>query len=132
MAVNPIWNRRQTTKFNGVSYPVQCAAAAVYSDQGKLQVRQLIDYYLENARIIREGLTEAGYTHYGGVNAPYVWCRTPEGLDSWQFFDKLLNEAHVVGTPGAGFGPAGEGFFRFSPFGDRDKIQTAIERIKQL
>jgi len=132
VAVNPIWKRRHTTKFNGVSYPVQCAAAAVYTDQGKQQVRELIDYYMENARIIREGLTEVGYTHYGGVNAPYVWCRTPDGLDSWQFFDKLLNEAHVVGTPGAGFGPAGEGFFRFSPFGDRDNIQTAVERIKKL
>ncbi|MBN1846693.1 MAG: LL-diaminopimelate aminotransferase [Sedimentisphaerales bacterium] len=130
--VNAIWNRRQTTKFNGVSYPVQCAAAAVYTDAGRRQVRERIDYYMENARIIRDGLTAAGYSHYGGENAPYVWCRTPDGLDSWQFFDLLLEKAHVVGTPGAGFGAAGEGFFRFSPFGDRDNIQTAVDRIGNL
>ena len=127
--VNSLWHRRHTTKFNGVSYPVQCAAAATYTPEGKKQVRALIDYYLENARIIRTGLTQLGYQVYGGVNAPYIWLKTPEGLDSWGFFDKLLHEAHVVGTPGAGFGPAGEGFFRLSAFGDRENIKTALERL---
>jgi len=131
--VNALWYRRQTTKFNGVSYPVQRAAAALYSDEGKEQVRRNIEYYLENARIIREGLTVIGYTVYGGVHSPYIWLKTPEGLSSWEFFDKLLEEAHVVGTPGAGFGPAGEGYLRISAFGDRKDIETAVERIgKQL
>ena len=132
MDVNPLWYRRQTTKFNGVSYPVQRAAAAVYSDEGKEQVRRNIEYYLENARIIREGLAAIGYTVYGGVHSPYIWLKTPEGLSSWEFFDKLLSEAHIVGTPGAGFGPAGEGYLRISAFGDREDIETAVERIKKL
>jgi LL-diaminopimelate aminotransferase len=127
--VNPIWNRRHTTKFNGVSYPVQAAAAAVYSKQGKIQVRQLTDYYMGNARIIRGSLEEFGYTVYGGENAPYIWLQTPNGMGSWEFFDKLLAEANVVGTPGVGFGAAGEGFFRLSAFGDRQDIQVAMERI---
>jgi len=130
--VNSIWNRRHTTKFNGVSYPVQAAAAAIYSDQGKKQVRQLTDYYMENARIIRGSLEEFGYTVYGGENAPYIWLQTPNGMGSWEFFDKLLKEANVVGTPGAGFGPAGEGFLRLNAFGDRKNIETAMERIKKL
>jgi LL-diaminopimelate aminotransferase len=131
VSLNGLWNRRQSTKFNGVSYPVQKAAAAVYSDEGWTQVRQTIDYYMENARLIREGLQAAGLTVYGGVNAPYIWLKTPAGLSSWDFFDKLLSECHVVGTPGSGFGPSGEGFFRLSAFGDRADVLEAIERIKQ-
>ncbi len=128
---NKLWNRRQCTKFNGVSYPVQKAAAAVYSDEGWAQVKEVIDYYMENARIIREGLTEAGIQCFGGVNAPYIWLRTPEGMTSWDFFDKLLNECHVVGTPGSGFGPSGEGYFRLSAFGDKEKVVEAVGKIKQ-
>jgi len=128
---NKLWNRRQCTKFNGVSYPVQKAAAAVYSDEGWAQVKEVIDYYMENARIIREGLTAAGITCFGGVNAPYIWLKTPEGMSSWDFFDKLLNECHVVGTPGSGFGPSGEGYFRLSAFGDRANVETAVSRIRQ-
>jgi len=127
---NKLWNRRQTTKFNGVSYPVQKAAAAVYSDEGWAQVKETIGYYMENARIIREGLTDAGITCFGGVNAPYIWLETPEGMTSWDFFDKLLNECHVVGTPGSGFGPSGEGYFRLSAFGDRANVETAVQRIR--
>ncbi len=129
--LNRLWNRRQTTKFNGVSYPVQKAAAAVYSDGGWPQVKEIIDYYMENARIIREGLAAAGLTVYGGVNAPYIWLKTPGGLSSWDFFDKLLNECHVVGTPGSGFGPSGEGYFRLSAFGNRDNVIEAVERIRK-
>ncbi len=128
--LNKLWNRRQTTKFNGVSYPVQKAAAAVYSDIGWLQIREVIYYYMENARIIREGLTSIGLTVHGGVNAPYIWLKTPHGLTSWGFFDKLLKECHVVGTPGGGFGPSGEGYFRLSAFGNRDDVMDAVERIK--
>jgi LL-diaminopimelate aminotransferase len=128
---NKLWLRRTTTKFNGASYPVQRAAAAVYSDEGWQQTKDIIDYYMENARIIREGLAAAGLTVYGGVNAPYIWLRTPGGMTSWDFFDKLLNEANVVGTPGSGFGPNGEGFFRLSAFGNRDNVIEAVERIKK-
>lgn len=129
-SLNKLWNRRQSTKFNGVSYPVQKAAAAVYSDEGWPQVKQIIDYYMENARLIREGLQKAGMTVYGGVNAPYIWLKTPTGMSSWQFFDQLLTECHVVGTPGSGFGPSGEGFFRLSAFGDRVQVIEAIGRIQ--
>jgi LL-diaminopimelate aminotransferase len=129
-SLNKLWNRRQTTKFNGVSYPVQKAAAAVYSDEGWPQVKATIDYYMANARTIRAGLTAAGITCYGGVNAPYIWLKTPEGVTSWDFFDKLLNECHVVGTPGSGFGPSGEGYFRLSAFGDRANVETAVQRIR--
>jgi LL-diaminopimelate aminotransferase len=131
VALNKLWNRRQSTKFNGVSYPVQKAAAAVYSDEGWPQVKATIDYYMDNARIIREGLQAAGITCFGGVNAPYIWLKTPEGLSSWDFFDKLLNECHVVGTPGSGFGPSGEGYFRLSAFGDKEKVVEAVDRIKK-
>lgn len=127
---NKLWNRRQSTKFNGVSYPVQRAAAAVYSDEGWAQVKEVIDYYMENARIIREGLESAGITCFGGRNAPYIWLKSPEG-SSFDFFDKLLNECHIVGTPGSGFGPAGEGYFRLSAFGDRANVEEAVERIKK-
>ncbi|WP_321366533.1 LL-diaminopimelate aminotransferase [uncultured Desulfuromusa sp.] len=130
-SLNKLWNRRQCTKFNGVSYPVQKAAAAVYSDEGWAQTKEIIDFYMENARIIREGLTAAGIQCFGGVNAPYIWLKTPEGMSSWDFFDKLLNECFVVGTPGSGFGPSGEGYFRLSAFGERDNIETAIQRIKE-
>ena len=131
IALNKLWNRRQSTKFNGVSYPVQKAAQAVYSDEGWPQVRQVIDYYMDNARIIREGLTAAGIQCFGGVNAPYIWLKTPEGMSSWDFFDKLLTECHVVGTPGSGFGPSGEGYFRLSAFGDKENVVKAVDRIKQ-
>ncbi len=128
---NKLWNRRQCTKFNGVSYPVQKAAAAVYSEEGWAQVKEIIDFYMENARIIREGLTAAGITCYGGVNAPYIWLKSPAGMSSWDFFDKLLNECHVVGTPGSGFGPSGEGYFRLSAFGERENVETAVQRIRE-
>jgi LL-diaminopimelate aminotransferase len=127
---NKLWLRRQTTKFNGASYPVQKAAAAVYTDEGWLETKANIDYYMENARIIREGLAEAGLTVYGGVNGPYIWLKTPVGLTSWDFFDKLLNECNVVGTPGSGFGPSGEGYFRLSAFGNRENVIEAVARIK--
>jgi len=130
VSLNRLWHRRQSTKFNGVSYPVQRAAAAVYTDEGWAQVREVIAYYMENARIIREGLAAAGIACYGGVNAPYIWLRTPEGLSSWDFFDRLLEECHVVGTPGSGFGPSGEGYFRLSAFGDRENVEEAVDRIR--
>jgi LL-diaminopimelate aminotransferase len=130
-SLNKLWNRRQSTKFNGVSYPVQKAAAAVYSDAGWAQIQETIDYYMENARLIREGLKAAGLTVYGGINAPYIWLKTPGDMSSWDFFDKLLSECHVVGTPGSGFGPSGEGFYRLSAFGDRDNVIEAVKRIKQ-
>ena len=129
---NKLWLRRTTTKFNGASYPVQKAAAAVYSDEGWAQTKEIIDYYMENARIIREGLKGAGFTVYGGENAPYIWLKTPDGMSSWDFFDKLLTECNVVGTPGAGFGPSGEGFFRLSAFGHRENVIEAVKRIKNI
>ena len=128
--INPLWLRRQTTKFNGVSYPVQKAAAACYTPEGKQEIRELVDYYMDNARLIREGLTVLGFQVYGGINAPYLWLKTPGGIDSWSFFDKLLTEANVVGTPGSGFGPAGEGYFRLSAFAFKEKVEEALERIK--
>ena len=128
--LNPLWNRRQCTKFNGASYVTQRGAEAVYSPEGKKQVRETIDYYMENARIMREGLTAAGHRVYGGVNAPYLWWKTPDGLPSWKFFDKLLYEAQVVGTPGVGFGPSGEGFIRLTAFGRREDCLEAMRRIR--
>jgi LL-diaminopimelate aminotransferase len=126
-----LWNRRQSTKFNGVSYIVQRGAEAVYSDAGQAQTKALVNFYLENAKIIREKLTEAGIQVYGGVNAPYVWVKTPHGLSSWDFFDKLLQTCHVVGTPGSGFGAAGEGYFRISAFNSRDNVNEAMRRITE-
>jgi LL-diaminopimelate aminotransferase len=126
-----LWNRRQSTKFNGVSYIVQRGAEAVYTEAGQTQVRKLIRFYLENARIIREKLSEAGIQTYGGVNAPYVWVKTPHGLSSWDFFDKLLHTCNVVGTPGSGFGAAGEGYFRISAFNSRENVETAMQRITE-
>ena len=130
--VKPLWNRRQTTKFNGVSYPVQKAAAAIYTPEGKKEIAEVISYYLENARIMKESLLEQDYEVYGGVNAPYIWVKTRDGMSSWEFFDKVLSEANVVGTPGSGFGPAGEGYFRFSAFADRESTIEAMQRIKSM
>jgi len=130
--VNPIWNRRHCTKFNGVSFITQAGAAAVYSAEGKKQVKETIDIYMSNASVIRKSLTELGYTVYGGVNAPYVWLKTPVGVGSWEFFDVLLQKANVVGTPGAGFGAAGEGYFRLSAFNDPSVVKEAMERIAKL
>jgi LL-diaminopimelate aminotransferase len=132
VSINQLWNRRHTTKFNGVSYPIQKAAAACYSESGKKEVRDNISYYMENARIIREGISKNGYEVYGGVNAPYIWLKTPSSTSSWDFFDQLLNKIQVVGTPGSGFGPSGEGYFRLSAFGKREDVVEAVERITKL
>lgn len=126
-----LWNRRQSTKFNGVSYIVQRGAEAVYSEEGKAQTKALVNFYLENAKIIREQLSNAGLQVYGGVNAPYVWVKTPNGLTSWEFFDKLLQTVNVVGTPGSGFGAAGEGYFRISAFNSRENVEEAMKRITE-
>lgn len=130
--INDLWRRRHTTKFNGVPYIVQRAAEAVFSPEGKAEVKELIAYYMENARIIKEGLNAAGLTAYGGENAPYIWLKLPEGLKSFDFFDILLSRANVVGTPGSGFGDCGEGYFRLTSFGSRENTLKAVERIKKL
>lgn len=130
--LNALWNRRQGTKFNGVSYVVQRGAEAVFSPAGQAQTGEAIAYYLHNAKVIREGLEKAGLTVYGGVNAPYIWARTPDGVGSWAFFDKLLHQACVVTTPGAGFGPSGEGYIRLTAFGDADATKEAVERIVKV
>ncbi len=130
VALNPLWNRRQSTKFNGVSYPIQKAAAAVYTAEGKAQVKELIGFYLENAKIIRGKMTELGFACTGGENSPYIWVRT--GCESWSFFDKLLNEAAVVTTPGSGFGSCGEGFIRISAFNSRENVIEAMNRISSV
>ncbi|TBR58181.1 LL-diaminopimelate aminotransferase [Westiellopsis prolifica IICB1] len=127
-----LWNRRQSTKFNGVSYIVQRGAEAVYSEDGQAQTKALISFYLENAKIIREQLIAAGLAVYGGVNAPYVWVKTPNALSSWDFFDKLLHTCNVVGTPGSGFGAAGEGYFRISAFNSRENVEEAMKRITSI
>ncbi|MEM9543570.1 MAG: LL-diaminopimelate aminotransferase [Cyanobacteria bacterium P01_E01_bin.42] len=129
--LHKLWNRRQSTKFNGVSYIVQRGAEAVYSPEGQAQIKDLVSFYLENAAIVREKLTAVGLQVYGGVNAPYVWVKTPSGISSWEFFDKLLKEAYVVGTPGSGFGAAGEGYFRISAFNSRENVNVAIQRIAE-
>ena len=128
--LNRLWNRRTCTKFNGVSYIVQKAAEATYTDKGKNEIKENIDYYMNNAKIIKEGLKKAGFTVYGGVNSPYIWLKVPEGITSWEFFDKLLEEVNIVGTPGSGFGPHGEGYFRLTAFGSKENTIKAIERIK--
>ncbi|MBR4157923.1 MAG: LL-diaminopimelate aminotransferase [Oscillospiraceae bacterium] len=128
-SLNALWNRRQSTKFNGVPYIVQRAAEATFSPEGQKQIRETVAYYMENARVIREGLAKAGLEVYGGKNAPYIWFRAPEGTDSWSFFDRLLHEACVVTTPGAGFGPSGEGYIRVTAFRDADATHEAVERI---
>jgi len=130
--VAPIWKRRHCTKFNGVSYVTQAGAAAVYSPEGKEQNQQIIDIYMANAKLICETLSRIGYTVYGGVNAPYIWLKTPNGVSSWEFFDILLNKAHVVGTPGAGFGSAGEGYFRLTAFATPDNVKEALERFQKV
>ena len=130
--LNALWNRRQCTKFNGVPYVIQRGAAAVYTEEGQRQIKETIAYYQENARVIREGLTAAGLTCFGGVNAPYIWLKTPDGMGSWEFFDKLLKEANVVTTPGAGFGPSGEGYIRVTAFGDADATEEAVARIRSM
>lgn len=129
--LNKLWNRRTTTKFNGVSYIVQRAAEATYSEEGKKQIRENINYYLDNAKIIKSGLQEAGFTVYGGVDSPYIWLKVPNGMTSWEFFDELLEKANVVGTPGSGFGACGEGFFRLTSFGTKENSIEAIKRIKE-
>ncbi|MDD3080033.1 MAG: LL-diaminopimelate aminotransferase [Paludibacter sp.] len=129
--LNRLWNRRHSTKFNGTSYVVQRAAEAIYSPEGKKQVKALIDFYTENARIIREGLEKAGYTVFGGKNSPYIWAKSPDGMGSWEYFDYLLKEKNIVTTPGAGFGRSGEGFVRFSAFGSREATIEAMERLRK-
>lgn len=130
--VNPLWNRRHCTKFNGASYVSQAAAAAIYTEQGKKQTRDIINIYMSNAALIRSTLEKLGYQVYGGINAPYVWLKTPKKMKSWEFFDYLLSKANVVCTPGSGFGSAGEGFVRLSAFGEPAKVTEAMERIKKL
>lgn len=128
--LNALWARRQATKFNGVSYITQRAAEAVYSEEGKKQVREIIAYYQNNAKVIYNGLKDCGFTVYGAKNSPYVWLKTPDNMGSWEFFDTLLNEIQVVGTPGEGFGPSGEGYFRLTSFGSAENTAAAVERIK--
>ena len=128
--LNPMWNRRQTTKFNGVPYIIQRGAEAVYTPAGQEQIKETIRYYMNNATIIREGLQCVGLSVFGGVNAPYIWLQTPNKMDSWAFFDKLLTEVNIVGTPGTGFGPSGAGYFRLTAFGSRENTEEAITRIK--
>jgi LL-diaminopimelate aminotransferase len=130
--IHSLWNRRHCTKFNGVSYPIQKGAEAAYSDEGKQQISDLVSFYLENARLLREGLESVGIKVYGGVNAPYVWLKAPNGLSSWDFFDQLLDRGHLVGTPGSGFGAAGEGYFRLSAFNSRANVEEAVERFKKV
>jgi len=130
--VRDLWARRQATKFNGVSYITQCAAAAIYTPEGKEQTKAVIAAYMDNARILREGLTALGFEVSGGVNAPYIWIKTKNGMTSWEFFDFLLEKVGVVGTPGSGFGPCGEGFFRLTAFGSKEASQEALRRIATL
>ena len=132
VSMRDLWARRHGTKFNGAPYIVQRAGEAVYSEQGKQETAAQIRYYMDNARVILEGLGAAGYTVFGGVNAPYIWLKTPDGLSSWEFFDQLLSAVQVVGTPGSGFGPSGEGFFRLTAFGTRESAEEAVRRIKAL
>jgi LL-diaminopimelate aminotransferase len=130
--LNSLWNRRQTTKFNGVSYPVQVAAKAVYSPEGQAEIKESIAYYMKNAAIIRKNMADIGLKVYGGVNSPYIWVKTPENMDSWEFFDLLLTDANIVGTPGVGFGPSGEGYFRLTAFNTLKNTKEAMERISKL
>jgi LL-diaminopimelate aminotransferase len=132
VSLNKLWNRRHTTKFNGTSYITQRGAEAVYSPEGKEQVKATIDYYMTNAKILKDGLQACGMTVFGGDNAPYLWIKTPKGVSSWKFFDTLLYQANIVGTPGVGFGPSGEGYLRLTAFGDRDETIEAVQRIKKM
>lgn len=131
-SLNSMWNRRQTTKFNGASYIIQRGAAAIYTPEGAREIEETLNYYRQNARIIKEGLEAAGFTTYGGVNSPYVWCKTPDGMGSWDFFNVLLEQANVITTPGAGFGPSGEGYVRLTAFGSTESTKEAMERIQKL
>lgn len=131
VSLNSMWNRHQSTKFNGTAYIVQRGAEAVYSAQGRIETAATVDYYMRNAATIRKGLETSGFTVYGGEDAPYIWLKTPGGLSSWEFFDRLLDECRVVGTPGVGFGPSGEGYFRLTAFGDYENVCRAVERIKK-
>lgn len=131
-SLRDMWARRHGTKFNGAPYIMQRAGEAVYSDQGQKEIHDLVGYYMENAKLIRESLASYGYEIYGGVNAPYIWLKTPDNMSSWDFFDKMLLKANVVGTPGSGFGPSGEGYFRLTAFGTHEATKTALERIKNL
>ena len=132
VSLHAMWARRHGTKFNGAPYIVQRAGEAVYSEAGKAQLKDQVAYYMNNAKTIKEGLAAAGYTVYGGVNAPYIWLKTPDTMNSWEFFDYLLENANVVGTPGSGFGPSGEGYFRLTAFGNYENTVKALERIKKL
>ncbi len=132
ISLNSLWNRRHTTKFNGVPYIIQRAAEACYSTKGKTEIKAIIDFYLNNAKIIRQGLTEQNLKVYGGVNSPYIWVKTPNNMTSWEFFDYLLHELNVVGTPGAGFGPSGEGYLRLTAFGTLDNTKEAVSRFKKM
>lgn len=132
VSLHQLWNRRQSTKFNGASFVVQKGAAAAYSDEGRAQVKGLIDFYMTNAKLLRTGLQEAGITVFGGEHAPYVWLQTPNDMTSWEFFDALLNKGHLVGTPGSGFGAAGEGYFRLSAFNSRENVEAALQRFKDV
>jgi len=127
--INKLWNRRHCTKFNGVPYIIQKGAEAVYTEAGQAQIKALVEYYMTNAKMIREGVASTGIEVFGGVNAPYIWLKTPAGMDSWSFFDKLLTEVNIVGTPGVGFGPSGEGYFRLTAFGSKENTEEAIRRI---
>lgn len=132
VSLNSLWNRRQTTKFNGASYVIQKGAAAIFTPEGAVQVDENIAYYLRNAKVIKESLESCGFEVFGGVNSPYIWCKTPNNMGSWEFFTKLLEEANIITTPGAGFGPAGEGYIRFTAFGNADATLEAMERVKAL
>lgn len=132
VSLHQLWNRRQSTKFNGASYVVQRGAAAAYTPEGREQMKSLIDFYMTNARLLREGLQSVGIQVYGGEHAPYVWLQTPNNMSSWDFFDLLLSKGHLVGTPGSGFGAAGEGYFRLSAFNSRENVETALERFKSV
>ncbi|SHJ18078.1 LL-diaminopimelate aminotransferase [Parasporobacterium paucivorans] len=132
VSVNGLWARRHGTKFNGAPYIIQKAGEAVYSEEGKKQTAEQVAYYMKNAKLIREGLAEAGYSVSGGINAPYIWLKTPNNMTSWEFFDHLLEKANVVGTPGSGFGPNGEGYFRLTAFGSYENTVAALDRIKKL
>ena len=132
VCLRDMWNRRQTTKFNGASYIIQKGAAAIYTEQGKKEIEDNIDYYRVNAKVIMEGLKKCGLAVYGAVNSPYVWCKTPDGMGSWDFFTLLLEQANVITTPGAGFGPSGEGYIRLTAFGDAEATKEAVARIEKL
>jgi LL-diaminopimelate aminotransferase len=130
VALNPLWNRRQSTKFNGTSYITQRGAEAIYTEEGKKQVKATIDYYMANAKLLREALTSLDIQCYGGENAPYIWFKTPNGESSWKFFEKMLYEIHLVTTPGVGFGPSGEGYIRLTAFGKHEDCEEAVRRLK--